>query len=85
MEALRVWRLGAVAICPHKNTAYYDGALTDDTIIAGDLELVRHSDAVYAIQGWKGSEGARLEVQLAKDLGIPVLEKIEEIEAWIRS
>lgn len=45
-----------------------------------DLDAVIDSDAVCVIGNWDNSDGARLEVQLARALGKPV-HRIEEFEA----
>lgn len=72
--ALVVWRMGGVAICPHKNTAGFGGALGEgeEVWIEGDLELVRRCDALWAIEGWEGSVGARREVEEAREWGVEV-------------
>lgn len=67
-----LWHLGAVALCPHKNTQAFGGMMDDSVFIEGDLELLRRCDAVLAIEGWNASEGASLEVAYATANGIPV-------------
>lgn len=76
MVALEYWRKGYAVICPHKNTALFDGAegTTDDTWLEGDLEILGRCDVVVALPGWKGSMGARAEVVEARRQGIPVWE-----------
>ena len=39
--AIEVWRSGAVCICPHKNTAFFGGAVPDSFWLEGDKEIVR--------------------------------------------
>jgi hypothetical protein len=56
--ALQVWKLGAVALCPHANTALFDGEAPDDLWLDGDLELLRRSDAIVMVHGWHRSTGA---------------------------
>jgi len=70
--ALTVWRAGGVALCPHLNTAFFDDSLAD-TWLAGDIELVRRSDAVWVIGGWHRSAGALAEAVEACHHGIPLL------------
>ena len=41
----------------------------------GYLELLRRCDAVYGLEGWEESSGAVSEVNLARELGMPVLLK----------
>ena len=35
--ALAMWQKGYIVICPHMNSAFFDGHITDDKILAGDL------------------------------------------------
>lgn len=72
--ALAVWKAGAVALCPHLNTALFDGEADDSVWLEGDLVLMRRCDAVLAIDGWRRSTGASLEVECADKYGIRVHE-----------
>jgi Domain of unknown function (DUF4406) len=81
--ALRVWRSGAACICPHKNTAFFGGAADDSVWLKGDLEIVRRCDAVVCVEGWNTSRGAIGEVELARQLGIPVFQSFEEFATWL--
>jgi Domain of unknown function (DUF4406) len=82
--AIRVWHSGAACICPHKNTAFFGGAASDKVWLDGALEMVRRCDAVICTSNWRESSGATGEVQLAKNLGIPVFEEYEELERWLK-
>lgn len=70
--ALEWWRRGWVAICPHANTAHFDGELPDQVWLDGDKELVRRCDALALVEGWDRSTGALGELGVALKLGIPV-------------
>ena len=72
--ALEIWSWGGVALCPHKNTAFFGGAynIPDETWLKGDLELLSRCDAVYAMRNWKKSEGAKAEIKFADERGIRV-------------
>ena len=83
--ALEVWKLGAVCLCPQKNTAYFGGVLPDSVWLEGDLELVRRSDAVLMIPGWEDSEGAKSEKVFAEECRIPVLESLDELKSGWRA
>src|SRR5512136_1308254 len=67
--ALFVWQHGGVALCPHLNTAFFDGKMPDDVWLDGDLELLSRCDAIWAIPGWRESAGASAEVAAAERLG----------------
>ena len=38
-----------------------------------DIESVLRADLVVVLSGWRGSRGARLEVEIAREIGIPIL------------
>ena len=82
--AMEVWKLGAVCICPHKNTAFFGGALPDAVWLEGDLELIRRSDAVLIMEAWERSDGAVDERWFASGIGKPVLFSLAELEDWLR-
>ena len=73
---------GWIVVSPHEKDIELgleiptDGA-TDkklrDFPIGDDLKAVAESDAVFVLSGWEGSEGARLEVDVAHRLGVPVI------------
>lgn len=83
--ALRIWKLGGVAICPHSNTGLFDGECTEDVWLTGDMELLRRCDAVLMIGEWQKSQGACAERQLAEDLGLPVFydTSLSTLNFWI--
>ena len=69
--AIQLWRLGYAVICPHKNTAFFDGAAPDEVWLRGDIELIRRSDLVVTVKGWESSSGARGEVEFCRTHNIP--------------
>lgn len=71
--ALKYWKKGYLVICPHTNTAFMDGACSDDTWLVGDLEQLRRSDVVVMCPRWSASKGARDEHTLAKALGKEII------------
>lgn len=83
--ALALWNMGLAVICPHKNTERFGGAAPDQLWLDGSLEMVRRSDAVACVPNWEQSEGARGEVELARQSGIPVFFSIDEVERWLKS
>lgn len=72
--ALELWQHGYATICPHKNTAMYDGAAPDDVWLEGDLLIVERCDALILAPGWERSSGTRGEIAHAEEHGIPRLE-----------
>jgi hypothetical protein len=60
--AIQLWQIGYCVICPHQNTAFFEGPIQDPRIIAGDCELVRRSDGIVMVPGWEESQGAKIEM-----------------------
>jgi len=82
--ALRIWRTGqAVALCPHCETRFFQGAAPDDIWIAGTLELLRRCDAIFLLPGWITSVGARGEQQEALRRHIHAFERFDDLLRWL--
>lgn len=81
--ALSVWMMGAVALCPHAMTRYYEGALSDDVWLRGDLELLSRCDAIMLVEGWRRSAGSRGEYESARTRGLPTFERLDMLRKWI--
>lgn len=82
--ALEVWRIGGAALCPHLNTANFQGALPDDVWLEGDLEFVKTCDAMIMVEGWEGSEGANIERDFAFKMGVPVFYDLRSLDNWLK-
>ena len=74
VETARLWSAGFAVICPHKNTEHMEGleGVSNDDILAGELELVSRCDAIYMLKGWVKSDGAKAEHTEAGRLGLKV-------------
>ncbi|KKM64011.1 hypothetical protein LCGC14_1505700, partial [marine sediment metagenome] len=70
--ALSVWKLGAVALCPHTNSRFFFGSASEVVFKEGYLELVRRSDLVYMVGNCGGSSGANTEIAEASKRDIPI-------------
>lgn len=70
--AMHVAELGGAAICPHTNTRFFNGTLTDQYWLDATLELMRRCDAVYLTDDWHRSSGTRAEVEEAKRREMPI-------------
>lgn len=81
--AFKVWQAGAVALCPHLNTAHFQGALPDHMWLDGDLALLELCDALILVPGWERSEGTKAEVAFATRHSIPVLFDIDSLRGLI--
>jgi hypothetical protein len=82
-QALVVWKMGAVALCPHSNTGQFEGECEDSVWLEGDLELLRRCDAVLLLDGWRESRGASAEHQAALKLGLPCFEVLGRLKRWV--
>lgn len=83
--ALSVWRMGGVALCPHMNTSLFGGAegLDDHVWLKGDLTLLGRCDAIFMINRWQISRGAKIELRYAQEHSIPALYSIEEVARFL--
>ena len=63
--AIELWKMGFAVICPHKNTALFDGICPDSVWLEGALELLRRSDIVVLAPGWGDSSGTGREIMEA--------------------
>lgn len=82
--AIQLWEIGFAVICPHLNTIYFeeDCNCTYDDYLNADKEIVKRCDAIFMLENWKSSKGARVEKLTAQDNNIPIFYKTEEVEAW---
>jgi len=73
--ALQGWRQGFAVICPHKNTAGFQHAtdIPHEVWIEGDLEILKHCDAICMLPGWQNSKGALQEKIFASEKGLEIL------------
>lgn len=70
--AIKYWRAGFAVICPHTNTAFFDGLAPDEVWLEGDLEFVKRSDLIVMMENYRESSGALKELELAQKLGLKV-------------
>lgn len=85
-KAFTIWELGAVALCPHLNTAHFQGSLDDHVWLDGDLEMLRRCDALVLVAGYGHSAGAIAELTFARELGLMVFfptDTTGELTRWI--
>jgi hypothetical protein len=75
---------GAAPIVPNSIGRTWDGVPSYEFWIEATKEILRRCDALITVPGWEKSSGARGEVALAKELGIPVFHSIENLKAWLK-
>jgi hypothetical protein len=81
--ALQIWRAGHVAICPHLNTANFQGACPDDVWLEGDLEILKRCDGVVLVYGWQDSAGTKKEIECAMSLSLPVHQEVDTLIKYL--
>ena len=69
--ARRLWKAGFAVICPHMNTAFFNGG--EGIYIRGDIEFVKRCDAIYMLKNWQNSAGASIEFQVARENGLEII------------
>ncbi len=78
---------GCMPVIPHANTAHFDGTMTDEFWLAGTIALLRKCDAILMIPGWQNSTGAREEMRVADEIGLPIYKWADphwerDMKAW---
>ena len=74
-----VWKLGYAALCPHMNSAFFDGLVPDRNFLKGSLRMLEMCDGVILVDGWENSQGTKEEIFRAGELHIPVFDGTEEL------
>ncbi len=72
--SLKVWHLGGVGLCPHSNNMFFLGTAEEPVYLKGVTELLRRSDAILMVPGWRNSSGAQAELLEARKLMLPVFD-----------
>jgi hypothetical protein len=81
--AIELWRMGWAVICPHCNTAFFDGEYSDDPVkdrrawLDGDIEMINRlepGDAIVMLPRWETSQGAVEEKNAAVNNALWVFE-----------
>ena len=70
--ALKWWKNGYAVICPHLNTAFFDGECEDHVWLDGDIEILKRCDTIVMIDGWKNSSGSVKEYDIAIEYGLEI-------------
>ena len=86
MMAFQIASLGAVPLCPHTMTRFFNGTQTDEFWINATLELLMHSDAIMLLNEWERSEGSRGERDYALKHSMPIFYQhdMDTFHKWIR-
>lgn len=83
---MRVWKMGAVGVCPHTMCRFSDKELPDALVLQGTVDLLKRCDAVLMVEeNWKMSSGAINERLVALAAKIPVFLSIVELQEWVKA
>ncbi len=83
--AQRVWQLGCVAVCPHRNSSWLGGVVSDEWILDGYLELLSRCDAVILTAKWKESQGTLAEIDYARKFDLPIFLDLKALAQWLEN
>jgi hypothetical protein len=72
--AKELWRMGYAVLCPHSNTALFDGVAPDQTFLDGDLLILDRCDLIVLQGKWWDSKGTLGEIKRAKQNEMPIFE-----------
>ena len=75
--ARQVWANGDAALCPHLNSAHFDGVCDDENFLRGGHAMLPACMGVVLVEGWERSSGTFKEINLAQLLKIPVYGMID--------
>ena len=70
--AIEYWQKGYAVICPHKNTALFDGLADDSVWLAGMLEILKRCDVLVMTGKWHESSGSLAELDCAIELELKI-------------
>lgn len=71
--AIEYWQKGYIVICPHTNSAHFDGKASDSVFLKGYLELVKRVDVLVMLPKWLKSSGSIEEYRLGITLGKEII------------
>lgn len=80
--AVKTAKLGYAIACPHTNTGTMDEIapeIEDNFWLQSAIAIMKRCDAIVLAPGWTGSEGVRIELNIAKEMGIPVFETVDDL------
>lgn len=74
--AKKYWKKGYAVICPHSNSAFFDGVTIDQDFLDGDIEFMsrmKPGDIVVMMKDHEHSAGAKVERLYAYARGLEVI------------
>ena len=74
--------LGVAPYCPHAAIGFSLGKMHEADAEAINNTFLHLAHAVYALPGCERSLGARRELVIAAQRGIPIFHSLQEVRAW---
>lgn len=68
--AVKLWKQGYSVVCPHLNTMFMGGVVSEGVFLAGTLEMLKRCDHIFMLPYWQDSEGSKIEKEYADSHGI---------------
>lgn len=78
-EAAKIMKKGQTPLIPHTMYCPMEEKFNYDRFIRADLELLEKCDAIYLMQNWTESRGAKTELIHAIRIGLKIYTKISDI------
>lgn len=70
--SLQLWQMGFAVITPGSGTRWFESVVPVETLLQGDLEILRRCDLVVTAPGWEPSLGVVGELKEAHKVNIPI-------------
>ena len=71
--AKKLWVEDWAVICPHMNSAHFDGTVSDHHFLEGGIEILTRCDAIYMMRDWQDSVGSMAEHAVAMELDMEII------------
>lgn len=82
--AAELLKLGVMPICPHSMFRFVREVVEDSVFLKGDLEILKHCDAMLVVGDYINSKGTMGEIKFAEENNIPVRWSINDLIGWVQ-
>ena len=77
---------GYSPFCPWHDKTYamhiHDERLQVDDFREHSMSWLEVSDVLFLVEGWQKSQGTKAEIRRARELGIPIFDRVEALDQW---
>lgn len=79
--SIKLWNKGYGVFCPHLNTCHFEvkANVGEEKYKDFDLKMLTACDALFVLHNWVDSEGTKKEIELATNLGKPIIYSLEDL------